>query len=88
MVDVIITCQSRRKILYTIGLGFMLILALQGLPGGLKNCIQPYLQVAVILLLNVHIPKTDKYFPARQPLSYQSMKLLMVRACLTKFDNF
>ena len=27
MVDVIITCQSRRKILYTIGLGFILILA-------------------------------------------------------------
>ena len=30
MVDVIITCQSRRKILYTIDLGFMLILGLQG----------------------------------------------------------
>ena len=41
MVDVIITCQYRHKILYTIGLGFMLILGLQGLPSGPKNCIQP-----------------------------------------------
>ena len=40
MVDVIITCQSKRKILYTIGLGFMVILGLQGIPGGPKNCIQ------------------------------------------------
>jgi hypothetical protein len=44
MVDVILTCQSRRKILYTIGLGFMLILGLQGIPGGPKDCIKPYIQ--------------------------------------------
>ena len=39
-------------------------------------------KVAVILLLRrVHIPKTDKYSPTRQPLRNQrSMKLLMARA--------
>ena len=40
MVDIM---PIQAQILYTIlGLGFMLILGLQGLPGGPKNCIQPY----------------------------------------------
>ena len=55
MVDVIITCQSRRKILYTVGLGFMLILGLQGLPSGPKNCIQPYSTNEMKQLLHLQI---------------------------------
>ena len=51
-------------------------------------------KVAVILLLCVLIPKTDKYFPTRQSLRNQSMKLLT--ACSRrpykddwkKFDKF
>ena len=57
IVDVIITCQSRRKILYTVGLGFMLILGLQGLPGGPKNCIQPYGKIYNDVILYSPLPK-------------------------------
>ena len=53
-----------------------------------------YQRVEVILLLRVLIPKTNKYFPTRQPLKNQSMKLLTACACRAykddwiKFDKF
>ena len=50
-------------------------------------------QVAVVLLIRVLIPKTDKYFPTPQPLRNQSMHFLTARAHRPykddwkKFDN-
>ncbi len=81
MVDVIIvTCQSRRKILYTTGLGFMLILGLQGLPGGPKKCIQPYTgSSGVSVLVSIHSFRRVcvlGYCSARRCLQYYCAEVL------------
>ena len=87
MVDVIIvTCQSRRKILYTTGLGFMLILGLQCLPGGPKKCIQPYTgSSGVSVLVSIHSFRRVcllGYCSARRCLQYCAEVLPSLYHCL------